>query len=114
MANFVGQSNFVTGKVEETGERTTVRTESGRTVFARPCAMAVGEEVVVGVKIGNTDIAREGDSFFEGIIERMLFEGRNLHVDVLVEGIGPLLGQGPQLAPGQADVRGQGHDQMER
>jgi spermidine/putrescine transport system ATP-binding protein len=48
--------------------------------------MAEGEQVVVGVKIGNTEIAREGDSFFEGIIERVLFEGRNLHVDMLVEG----------------------------
>jgi ABC-type Fe3+/spermidine/putrescine transport system ATPase subunit len=86
VANFVGQSNFVVGKIVEKGERTVVRTESGKTVFARPCPMAEGEEVVVGVKIGNTDIAREGDSFFEGIIERVLFEGRNLHVDLLVEG----------------------------
>jgi ABC-type Fe3+/spermidine/putrescine transport system ATPase subunit len=86
VANFVGQSNFVTGRIIEKGEKTAVRTESGRTVFARQCAMDVGEQVVVGVKIGNTEIAREGDSFFEGIVERVLFEGRNLHVDLLVEG----------------------------
>ncbi len=41
---------------------------------------------MVGVKIGNTEIAKEGDSFFDGIVERVLFEGRNLHVDLLVEG----------------------------
>jgi ABC-type Fe3+/spermidine/putrescine transport system ATPase subunit len=87
VANFVGQSNFVAGKIlEKQAERTVVRTESGMTVYARPCAMVEGENVVVGVKIGNTEIAREGDSYFEGIIERVLFEGRNLHVDLLVEG----------------------------
>ncbi len=87
VANFVGQSNFVTGRIIEKGEKKTiVRTESGMTVSARQCAMDVGEQVVVGVKIGNTEIAREGDSFFDGIIERVLFEGRNLHVDILVEG----------------------------
>ena len=86
VANFVGQSNFVTGRIIEKGERTVVRTETGKTVFARPCAMVEGEQVVVGVKIGNTEIAKEGDSFFEGIVERVLFEGRNLHVDLLVEG----------------------------
>jgi len=87
VANFVGQSNFVTGRIIGKAEKkTSVRTESGMTVFARQCAMEVGEQVVVGVKIGNTEIAREGDSFFDGIVERVLFEGRNLHVDILVEG----------------------------
>jgi ABC-type Fe3+/spermidine/putrescine transport system ATPase subunit len=82
VANFVGQSNFFVGKVIRSGETTLVRGEDERVVAARPSAFPEGAEVVVGVKVGNTEVSKEGEGFLRGRIERILFEGRNLHVDI--------------------------------
>jgi ABC-type Fe3+/spermidine/putrescine transport system ATPase subunit len=87
VANFVGQSNFIAGEVVEKKEETIVRDQNGYEVVAQPGACRIGDKVVVGVKTGNTEISKEGQGFFDGIIERVLFEGRYLHVDMTVAGL---------------------------
>ncbi|MDD1769595.1 MAG: ABC transporter ATP-binding protein, partial [Methanomassiliicoccales archaeon] len=82
VANFVGQSNFFVGKVMKSGNWTEVRGEGDKAVSARASQFAEGAEVVVGVKVGNTEVSKEGEGFLQGRIERILFEGRNLHLDL--------------------------------
>jgi ABC-type Fe3+/spermidine/putrescine transport system ATPase subunit len=105
VANFVGQSNFITGRVIEKKEETTVRDRNGYEVVAQPGRCQIGDEVVVGVKVGNTEIAKEGLGFFDGVVERVLFEGRNLHVDMNVPGLGLFSAKVPSWRLGKL-VRG--------
>ena len=114
VANFVGQSNFFTGKVvPEDGSRPrSVGRSFGGAGPAVPISTS-GEEAVVGIKVGNTECPRSSQASSQGTIERILFEGRNLHVDVAVRGDRPFLRQGPLLADGQAGDGGQCQDQME-
>jgi ABC-type Fe3+/spermidine/putrescine transport system ATPase subunit len=90
VANFVGQSNFFVGTVlgSGSGRTTTVHDEEGRVVFARPCSLPVDAKAVVAVKIGNTKVVKRSDAFLTGTVERMLFEGRIVHLDVEVPGLG--------------------------
>jgi len=106
VANFVGQSNFFVGKVIEKREATEVRDDAGHSVFAQPGSCRVGEQVVVGVKVGNTEISEEDGGYFEGTVERVLFEGRNMHVDLNVPGLGRYSSKIPswrlgKIAPGE-------------
>ena len=105
VANFVGQSNFFVGKVIQKREATEVQDDRGHSVLAQPGGCHVGDQVVVGVKVGNTEISKEGEGYFEGTVERVLFEGRNLHVDLNVPGIGRYSSKIPswrlgKIAPG--------------
>ncbi len=88
VANFVGQSNFIAGKVSSSGAMTVVHEERGNTVLARESKFSQGTKVVVGVKVGNTKVVKGDDAFLRGRIERILFEGKSWHIDVLVEGLG--------------------------
>jgi ABC-type Fe3+/spermidine/putrescine transport system ATPase subunit len=88
VANFVGQSNFFQGSVVRADDRIEVRDEQGRSAFARATRVELGEKVVVGVKVGNTEIAKEWEGYLQGVVERVLFEGRNLFIDVMVAGLG--------------------------
>jgi translation initiation factor IF-1 len=40
---------------------------------------------VLGVKIGNTDISKERKGYLKAKVERIIFEGRNLHVDLMMD-----------------------------
>jgi len=104
VANFVGQSNFFVGKVEGKSESTLVRGGSGQLVLARPCENAMGEKVVVGVKVGNTELHKEGEGFFDGVVERILFEGRNIYLDVDVPGLGRFSSKIPSWRLGRLAV----------
>ncbi len=88
VANFVGQSNFIVGNVSSSGAITVVADEKGNTVLARESKFPQGTKVVVGVKVGNTKIVKGDDAFLRGKIERILFEGKSWHIDVVVEGLG--------------------------
>ena len=89
VANFVGQSNFFTGTLVSSGsERSEVRDEAGRTVLARPTDLEVGSKVVVAAKVGHTRLCSLDQCFLRGRVERILFEGRVVHVDVGVEELG--------------------------
>jgi len=104
VANFVGQSNFFMGKVVEKGEATKVQGESGHIVMARPCDFRIGDEVVVGIKVGNTEIHKEGEGYFDGVLERILFEGRNIFMDLDVQGMGRLSAKVPSWRLGKLAV----------
>lgn len=104
VANFVGQSNFFVGVVEEKREATLVRGEKGHRVLARPCERGLGEKVVVGVKVGNTEVHKGGEGFFEGRVERILFEGRNIFLDVDVPELGRFSSKIPSWRLGRLAV----------
>ena len=104
VANFVGQSNFFVGTVEEKAEATLVRGDPGHAVLARPCEQRIGEKVVVGVKVGNTEVHKEGEGFFEGMVERILFEGRNIYLDVDVPSLGRYSSKIPSWRLGRLSV----------
>jgi ABC-type Fe3+/spermidine/putrescine transport system ATPase subunit len=103
IANFVGQSNFFVGRVSEKSESTSI-SDGERLVQAKPCNMDIGEEVVVGVKVGNTEISKDQPGFFCGKVERILFEGRNLHVDISIEGLGGFSAKIPSWRRGKVLV----------
>lgn len=90
VATFVGQSNFFTGNIlcSGHGRTTTVHDDEGRIVFARPSTLPVDSKVVVAVKIGNTRVVKLSDAYLTGTVERTLFEGRIVHLDVNVPGLG--------------------------
>lgn len=90
VANFVGQSNFFTGKVLSSGpdRTTTVIDEEGRMAFGRPTDLPVDSKAVVAIKIGNTKVVKKSDAFLNGTVERTLFEGRIVHLDVAIPGLG--------------------------
>lgn len=90
VANFVGQCNFFKGEVVNVEGPTKIRCGNGMIIEGRASSLKEGEQAVLGVKVGNTEIVKEAMGYFTGKIERILFEGRYLHVDVMVEGIGRL------------------------
>ncbi len=85
VANFVGQSNFFTGEVLQSSPYTLVRTAEGTVLKGRPSDLNAGEKAVLGVKIGNTEISRERSGYMQADVERIIFEGRNLHLDLLLD-----------------------------
>ncbi len=88
VANFLGQSNFVFGYLKESGEQTALEDRMGRIFPGRSSCLGVGEPAVIGVKIAQTIISLEEEGYLEGEIERMLFEGRSVHIDVQVDDLG--------------------------
>jgi ABC-type Fe3+/spermidine/putrescine transport system ATPase subunit len=104
VANFVGQSNFFVGKVTKSGNSTEVRGDGDKVVSARASQVAEGTEVVVGVKVGNTEVSKDGEGFFRGRIERILFEGRNLHLDLDMGKLGRFSSKIPSWRKGKLSV----------
>jgi ABC-type Fe3+/spermidine/putrescine transport system ATPase subunit len=88
VANFMGQSNFVSGKVLESVPHTVIEDRAGRRIPAIASDIAPGEMAVIAVKIGETTISKEGPGHFQGEIERVLFEGKFLHLDLMVSDLG--------------------------
>ncbi|MBC7108664.1 MAG: ABC transporter ATP-binding protein [Methanomassiliicoccales archaeon] len=88
VANFVGQSNFFRGVVVSSNDVTLVKDKQGRTMPARHSHYKAGECVVIAVKVGNTEIVKSEDGYLTGAVERILFEGRNLFVDISIKGMG--------------------------
>jgi ABC-type Fe3+/spermidine/putrescine transport system ATPase subunit len=104
VANFVGQSNFFIGKITKKGERTEVMGEGSKIVDARATPLEVGSDVVVAVKVGNTEVSKEGEGFLQGRIERILFEGRNLHLDLDMGKLGRFSSKVPSWRKGKLVV----------
>ncbi|QLH74725.1 MAG: ABC transporter ATP-binding protein [Methanomassiliicoccales archaeon] len=109
VANFVGQSNFFVGTIESVGERTVLRTDDGKLLEARSCDMKVGERAVLAVKVGNTETSRDVKGYLEGTVERILFEGRHLHVDLQVDGNGRISAKTPSWRLGKFAVGDRKH-----
>ncbi len=104
VANFVGQSNFFVGKILRKGETTEIRGMDGKTVGARATTLEVGNDVVVAVKVGNTEVSKEGGGPLQGRIERILFEGRNLHLELDMGALGRFSSKVPSWRKGKLAV----------
>lgn len=104
VANFVGQSNFISGIVIKSGDITIIKDRAGREIPAVSSDLTVGEKAVVGIKVGDTVITREGPGYLQGKIERILFEGKYLHVDMYVEDLGRFSSKLPAWKMGTMSV----------
>lgn len=90
VANFVGRSNIMSGKVVSSDAGSTeVEVGDGLRVKARASDLAPGSEAVVAVKVGFTKLVSANDpSFMIGRVERVLYEGATITVELMVEGLG--------------------------
>lgn len=96
VANFVGRSNIIIGRIgSKTDSSTEIVTDSGTRFKARATDIPEGTEVVMTVKVGSTKIShlsddrkRAQDAYCTGVIERVLYEGVTITVEASVEGIG--------------------------
>lgn len=105
VANFLGRSNTFEGTFVEGGEdHSVVELESGYRVRARPADLNPGDPAVVAVKIGATVPTRISgkedvqdrkmppgempDGYFRGQVQRTLFEGSTITIEVYVGGLG--------------------------
>jgi ABC-type Fe3+/spermidine/putrescine transport system ATPase subunit len=104
VANFVGQCNFFTGNVLENEPYTVLRTKEGMLLKGRPSQLPKGSEAVLGVKIGNTDVSKERSGYLTAKVERIIFEGRNLHCDLMMENGHRLSAKVPSWKRGKVSV----------
>ncbi len=91
VANFMGRSNIITGRVVgHPDDLTEIETDSGMRFMARASDIPEGTEAVLAVKVGFTKLAKpsEDSTAYRGTIERILYEGVTITVEVMVEGIG--------------------------
>ena len=101
VANFVGRSNMFIGKIRtESNDSVEVELENGTVIKARKTSIPVGTDVIVAIKIGSTRIPiiqvpteKRPDpvmpeGFFKGRVERILYEGATITVEVEADGIG--------------------------
>jgi ABC-type Fe3+/spermidine/putrescine transport system ATPase subunit len=93
VANFVGRSNMITGKVVNSdGVTTDIEAAGGKVFKARASDLQAGEEAVLAIKVGSTKISHlsgEGQEMFcSGRVERMLYEGATITVELAVDGLG--------------------------
>lgn len=92
VANFVGRSNVLVGKVRSVGEKTVVEVGPGILMEARSGAVTIDQDVVLTIKVGSTKIRHHDedtdDAYCTGRIERILYEGVTITVEIMVEGVG--------------------------
>ena len=70
------------------GDTTVIEDRAGRLIPGRKSSLDVGEKAVISVKIGQTTISKTEPGYLQGEIERLLFEGRSVHVDMQVDDVG--------------------------
>ena len=93
VANFVGRSNTLVGRVVSSGVQTVVEVAPGVRVLARGSDLQEGSEAVVSVKTGFTRLSKtsedpEASGYMVGVVERVLYEGVTITVEIGVDGIG--------------------------
>ncbi|MCL2031819.1 MAG: ABC transporter ATP-binding protein [Methanomassiliicoccaceae archaeon] len=101
VANFVGRSNIFLGKVRSVSETTSeVELENGVVIKARRTDIPIGGDVAVAIKIGSTRIPpipkpteekpepETPQGFFAGKVERILYEGATITIEVDAKGVG--------------------------
>lgn len=109
VANFLGRSNVFSGKyVGGNSEYSEVEIAPGIAVKTRPIDMEPGDEAVVAVKVGATvpeligvkeDVQDKHlpkvlpDGYFGGTVERVVYEGATITVEISVEGLGIVTSQ---------------------
>lgn len=84
VANFVGRSNMILGKIDSCdGGISMIEHDSGIKFPVMDEGLKPGTEVLVTVKIGNTKISPvPGEGFFDGKIDKVLYEGATITVEV--------------------------------
>jgi ABC-type Fe3+/spermidine/putrescine transport system ATPase subunit len=101
VANFLGRSNVFLGKVLSSNDLfSEIAMENGTLIKARATRIPPGTEVAVTIKIGSTRIPLiprpteekpdpdMPEGFFAGKVERVLYEGATITVEVSVKDIG--------------------------
>lgn len=104
VANFMGRSNMIVGKVSERSNETMTISTVGGNIITKSTDHNIGDEVVVAVKVGNTRISKTEEGFFNGTIERILYEGAMILVEVDVPDIGILSTRLPNRKYDEFDV----------
>lgn len=99
VANFVGRSNVIAGRVAGSGASTVVEA-GGHRLPARASDLPEGSEAVLTVKMGFMRLDAEGTGdpppwHVPGVVERVLYEGATITVDVSAEGLGLLSAKMP-------------------
>lgn len=100
IANFIGRSNIYEGTVGPTsGDITEIIIDGGFRVPARKTEIPEGTKAALAVKIGSTKLyhvneegkvtkANAVDGYFNGKVERILYEGATITIELFVEGLG--------------------------
>ncbi|MCL1811161.1 MAG: ABC transporter ATP-binding protein [Methanomassiliicoccaceae archaeon] len=101
VANFVGRSNVFLGKLRSVDDMfSEIELECGTMIKARKTDIPAGTDVAVAIKIGSTRIPviqqpteekpepELPQGFFRGRVERILYEGATITIEVDAEGIG--------------------------
>lgn len=93
VANFVGRSNIITGKVVGHPDGLTeIETLNGIRFTARGSEIPVGDDAVIAVKVGFTRFSRPKKEDWVGMtsgkVERVLYEGATITVEASVDGLG--------------------------
>jgi ABC-type Fe3+/spermidine/putrescine transport system ATPase subunit len=101
VANFVGRSNIFIGKISSVCEAfTEVMLGNGSLIRARRTDIPAGTDVAVAIKIGSTRIPivekpteerpepEQPQGFFRGRVERILYEGATVTIEVDVKDVG--------------------------
>lgn len=89
VANFVGRSNMIQCRVvSSTDGKVLLESEGGLRMEAKDGGHSPGAEVLMAVKVGNTKISTTLPGYFEGRVEKILYEGATITVEVMVKGLG--------------------------
>ena len=91
VANFMGRSNMFTGTVDNGS----VLLPTGVKIEADCSEHSENDTVVVAVKVGNTKISKTEDGYFTGTIERILYEGVSIVIDINVPEAGTIMARLP-------------------
>ncbi|NLN72393.1 MAG: ABC transporter ATP-binding protein [Thermoplasmatales archaeon] len=89
VANFLGRSNLIQCRVvgSENG-KVLLENDKGVRMEARDGGQAPGTNVLMAVKVGNTKLTIKPPGYFEGRVEKILYEGATITLEVMVRGLG--------------------------
>ena len=89
LPSFVGRSNMIQCRVvSSTDGKVLLESEGGLRMEAKDGGHSPGAEVLMAVKVGNTKISTTLPGYFEGRVEKILYEGATITVEVMVKGLG--------------------------
>lgn len=89
VANFVGRSNMITCRTESASDGVVSLVKGdGIRMEAKDGGQPPGTDVIMAVKVGNTKISSTAPGYFDGRIEKILYEGATITAEVFVDGIG--------------------------
>jgi len=88
VANFIGLTNFLEGRVKKTGQPGEVETSSGALKCILPEGAAVGETVVIVIRPEDIELvsepSRQDENILEGKVDAVIFMGDTLECQVAV------------------------------